>query len=95
MHRAQSFSNRAPRGRKHDFKDAERLICRLIAKRLVLSFVPDGELPIWQNLTRIKLQLVRVRVRVQSQIGVCWKRCASSGRLSSAICWDRAAVSSD
>jgi transposase len=26
---AQAFSNRAPRGRKHDFKDAERLVRRL------------------------------------------------------------------
>ena len=28
LHLAQAFSNRAPRGRKHDFKDAERLACR-------------------------------------------------------------------
>ncbi len=26
LHLAQAFSNRAPRGRKHDFKDAERLV---------------------------------------------------------------------
>lgn len=37
---------------------------RLIAKELILSFVPDGELRIWRNLT----QLVRDRVRLQSQI---------------------------
>src|SRR5258707_9928751 len=42
LHLAQAFSNRAPRGRKHDFKDAERLVRRLIAKELILSFVPDG-----------------------------------------------------
>ena len=30
LHLAQAFSNRAPRGRKHDFKDAERLVRRLI-----------------------------------------------------------------
>jgi len=29
LHLAQAFSNRAPRGRKHDFKDAERLVRRL------------------------------------------------------------------
>jgi transposase len=40
---AHAFSNRAPRGRKHDFKDAERLVRRLIANELILSFVPDGE----------------------------------------------------
>jgi hypothetical protein len=37
---AQAFSNRTPRGRKHDFKDAERLVRRLIANELILSFVP-------------------------------------------------------
>src|ERR1700686_1483162 len=68
LHLAQAFSNRAPRGRKHDFKDAERLVRRLIAKELILSFVPDGEQRIWRNLTRMKLQLTRDRVRLQSQI---------------------------
>jgi transposase len=68
LHLAQAFSNRAPRGRKHDFKDAERLVRRLIAKELILSFVPDGEQRIWRNLTRMKLQLTRDRVRIQSQI---------------------------
>ena len=68
LHLAQAFSNRAPRGRKHDFKDAERLVRRLIAQELILSFVPDGEQRTWRNLTRMKLQLVRDRVRLQSQI---------------------------
>jgi transposase len=35
LHLAQAFSNRAPRGRKHDFKDAERLVRRLIAQELL------------------------------------------------------------
>jgi len=43
LHLAQAFSNRAPRGRKHDFKDAERQVRRLVAEELILSFVPDGE----------------------------------------------------
>ncbi len=30
LHLAQVFSNRAPRGRKHDFRDAERLLRRLL-----------------------------------------------------------------
>jgi transposase len=68
LHLAQAFSNRAPRGRKHDFKDAERLVRRMIAQELILSFVPAGEQRIWRNLTRMKLQLVRDRVRLQSQI---------------------------
>jgi transposase len=68
LHLAQAFSNRAPRGRKHDFKDAERLVRRLVAQELVLSFVPNGEQRIWRNLTRTKLQLIRDRVRLQNQI---------------------------
>jgi transposase len=65
---AQAFSNRAPRGRKHDFKDAERLVRRLIAEELILSFVPDGEQRTWRNMTRMKTQLTRDRVRLQSQM---------------------------
>jgi transposase len=34
LHLAQAFSNRAPRGRKHDFKDAERLVRRLMKLQL-------------------------------------------------------------
>jgi len=65
---AQAFSNRAPGGRKHDFKDGERLGRRLIADELILSFVPSGEQRIWRSLTRMKLQLTRDRVRLQNQI---------------------------
>jgi transposase len=65
---AQAFSNRAPRGRKHDFKDAERLVRRLIADELILSFVPNGEQRSWRNMTRMKTQLTRDRVRLQSQM---------------------------
>lgn len=68
VHLAQAFSNRAPRGRKHDFKDAERLARRFIAKELILSFVPGEEQRIWRNLTRMKLQLIRERVRLHGQI---------------------------
>ena len=68
MHLAQAFSNRAPRGRKHDFKDAERLVRRLIADELILSFVPSGEQRIWRSLTRMKVQLTRDRVRLQNQV---------------------------
>ena len=41
---------------------------RLIAKELILSFVPDGEQRIWRSLTRMKLQLTRDRVRLQLAI---------------------------
>src|SRR5260370_5438132 len=68
LHLAQAFANRAPRGRKHDFKDAERLVRRLIADELILSFVPDGEQRTWRNMTRLKTQITRDRVRLQNQM---------------------------
>src|SRR5579863_5742951 len=68
LHLAQAYSNRAPRGRKHDFRDAERLVRRLFAEELILSFVPGEEQRIWRNLSRMKLQMVRDRVRLQGQV---------------------------
>jgi hypothetical protein len=68
LHLAQAFSNRAPRGRKHDFKDAERLVRRLIANELILSFVPQRGAAYLAEHDRMKLQLTRDRVRLQNQI---------------------------
>ena len=65
---AQAFSHRAPRGRKPDFKDAERWVRRRMANELILSFGPHGEPRIWRSLTRRQLQLPRPRVRRQNQI---------------------------
>src|SRR5213079_1536551 len=48
LHLAQAESNRARRGRKNDFGDAERLVRRLVAEELVLSFVPDPEQRLWR-----------------------------------------------
>jgi len=65
---AQAKSNRAPRGRKNDFADAERLLKRLVVNELVLSFVPDTEQRLWRTVSRQKLQLTRARVRLQNQL---------------------------
>jgi transposase len=65
---AQAFSNRAPRGRKHDFRDAERLVRRLVANELRLSFVPEPQQRIWRSITRMKVQLARDRGRVHCQL---------------------------
>lgn len=65
---AQAHSNRAPRGRKHDFRDAERLVRRLVAEELVLSFVPEAEQRSWRTMTRTRLQLVNDRVRLRNQL---------------------------
>ena len=48
MHLAQAQSNRAAGGRKRDFPDAERLVKRLVAQELTLSFVPDAEQRLWR-----------------------------------------------
>ena len=62
LHLAQAQSNRAPRGRKRDFGDAERLVRRLMDDELDLSFVPDAEQRFWRTMTRTRLQLMRDRV---------------------------------
>lgn len=68
LHLAQAQSNRAPSGRKNDFADAERLVKRLVARELTLSFVPDPEQRLWRTLMRRKYQLTRDRVRLQNQL---------------------------
>jgi transposase len=68
LHLAQAQSNRGRRGRKKDFPDAERLVKRLVANELVLSFVPDAEQRLWRTVTRRKYQLTRNKVRLQNQL---------------------------
>jgi transposase len=68
LHLAQAQSNRAPKGRKNDFRDAKRLARRLLAGELMLSFVPEPEQRTWRMMTRGRLQLVRERVRLQNQL---------------------------
>jgi transposase len=68
LHLAQALSNRGRRGRKRDFPDAERLVKRLVARELTLSFVPDAEQRLWRTVTRRKYQLTRDRVRLQNQL---------------------------
>jgi len=68
LHLAQAFSNRAPKGRKHDFRDAERLVRRLLAGELTLSLVPTGEQRSWRTMTRMKTHLTQDQSRLQGQI---------------------------
>jgi transposase len=65
---AQAWSNRAPRGKKADFKDAKRLVRRHCAGELTLSFVPDAEQRQMRSLTRRREQLTRDRVRILNQV---------------------------
>jgi transposase len=68
LHLAQAQSNRGRRGRKKDFVDAERLVKRLVARELTLSFVPDAEQRLWRAVTRKKYQLRRDVVRLNNQL---------------------------
>src|SRR5881394_474469 len=68
LHLAQALSNRGRRGRKRDFRDAERLVKRLVSQELILSFVPDAEQCLWRTLTRTRYQRTRDKVRLQNQL---------------------------
>ena len=52
LHLAQAKSNRGPRGRKNDFADGERMVKRLVAQDLMLSFVPEPEQRLWRSWCR-------------------------------------------
>ena len=75
LHLAQAHSNRGPRGRKTDFRDAKRIVSRLLSGDLVLSYVPEPEQRCWRILTRTKHQLRRDRVRLQCQLEGLLEEC--------------------
>ena len=68
LHLAQAQSNTGPRGRKQDFPDAERLVKRLVAHELTLSFVPDVTQRLWRTVTRRKYQVTCNRVQLQNRL---------------------------
>jgi transposase len=68
LHLAQALSNQGRYGRKRDFPDAERLVKRLVAHELTLSFVPDVTQRLWRTVTRRKYQLTRNRVQLQNRL---------------------------
>jgi hypothetical protein len=76
LHLAQAQSNRGAGGRKRDFPDAERLVKRLVAQELTLSFVPDAEQRLWRTVMRRKYQVTR-----------CSRKRISSCPASCQICW--------
>lgn len=68
LHLAQAQSNQGPRGRKRDCPDAERLVKRLVAQELTLSFVPEAEQRLWRTVRRRKYQVTRNRVQAQNRL---------------------------
>ena len=68
LHLAQAQSNEGSRGRKRDVPDAERLVKRLVAQELTLSFVPDVTQRLWRTVARRKYQSTCNRVRLQNRL---------------------------
>lgn len=72
---AQARSNAAPQGRKSDYADATRLMKRLWADDLRLSFVPEAEQRGWRLLARARLQHTREITRLRNQIEGLLEEC--------------------
>jgi len=68
LHLAQARPNCGPRGRKTDFRDAKRIVSRLLSGDLILSYVPEPEQRGWRTLTWARYQLRQDRVRLQNQL---------------------------
>src|SRR6202521_2970725 len=68
LHLPQAQSNRRAGGRKQDFAAGARLVKRLVAQELTLSFVPDAEQRLWRTVMRRKYQLTRNRVQLQNRL---------------------------
>jgi transposase len=66
---AQARSTAAPRGRKTDSRDARRIVKRLRADDLTLSYVPEQEQRMWRDLLQTRLtyqeQITRLRNRIE------------------------------
>src|SRR6266516_322139 len=87
LHLAQALSNRGRRGRKRDFRDAERLVKRLVSQELILSFVPDAEQCLWRTLTRTRYQRTRDKYVCRINWRHCWKKPISSCPVWFQISW--------
>jgi len=72
---AQARSNAAPHGRKTDFGDAIRLIKRLRAGDLRLSFVPDMEQREWRLLTRTRVKYQNDISQLRSELEGLLEEC--------------------
>ena len=68
LHLAQAQSNRGASGRKKDFPDAERLVKRLVAQELTLSFVPDGEQSVVADDNEAQAPVDANRVQFQNRL---------------------------
>ena len=68
LHLTHPLRTRAPRGRKSDFRDAQRLADRWISGDLEESFIPDSEQRAWRWLTRTRVQLKKKMSVIHSHV---------------------------
>jgi transposase len=59
LHLTHPLKTKAPRGRKTDFRDAQRLADRWASGDLAASFIPGAEERSWRWLTRTRVQIKR------------------------------------
>jgi transposase len=68
LHLTHPLKTRAPRGRKRDFRDAQRLADRWYSGDLEESFVPAAEQRAWRWLSRTRVQLKRKLGVIRNQV---------------------------
>jgi len=68
LHLTHPLKTRAPRGRKRDFRDAQRLADRWDSGDLEESFIPGAEQRSWRWLTRNRVQLKRMVGVIRNQV---------------------------
>lgn len=68
LHLTNPLKTRAPRGRKSDFRDAQRLADRWCSGDLESSFVPGAEQRSWRWLTRTRVDLKNKITVVRNQV---------------------------
>jgi transposase len=68
LHLTHPLKTQAPRGRKWDFRDAQRLADRWSAGDLEESFIPGSEQRAWRQLTRARVQLKKKLSVVHSHV---------------------------
>jgi transposase len=68
LHLSHPLKTLAPRGRKRDYRDAQRLADRWCSGDLEESFVPLAEQRSWRWMTRARVDLKRKATRVRNQV---------------------------
>lgn len=73
LHLVHPLKVRAPRGRKRDYRDAQRIADRWRSGDLEESFIPGAEQRQWRWLTRSRVQLQRMIGIIRNHIEGLWE----------------------